>query len=98
MLALPLLITAALVVDDRVSLRAAPSETAPRQEVLYRGDWLEVRGERAGFLQVYHHRKERPGYVRSTYVRTYPLDERSAPALGALVSFFRDAPGQESLG
>src|SRR5262249_49385455 len=91
-------VTLAIVADDRVALRAAPSESSPRQDVLYRGDWLEVRGERAGFLQVYHHRGERPGYLRSTLARTLGADRASAPKLLALVEFLRDAPGQESLG
>jgi hypothetical protein len=97
-LALALAITAAVVVEDRAPMRAAPHDVAPRQAVLWRGDWLEVRGERAGFLQVYDHRHERPGYVRAAQVRSYPLDERSAPALHALVDWLRDAAGSESLG
>ena len=91
-------ITVVVVADDRVALRAAAGESAPRQEVLYRGDWLELRGEHAGFLRVYHRRSERPGYVRSTLARVHVLDEASAPSLAALVAFLRDAPGQESLG
>src|SRR5436305_12185347 len=88
----------ALVVQDQTALRASAHESAPRQATLAPGDWLEVRGERQGYLQVYDHRRERPGYVRPAAVRSYPLDESAAPKLGALVEFFRDAPGQESLG
>ena len=95
---LALLLTAAIVVDDRVSLRAAPSETAPRQELLHRGDWLEIRGARAGFLQVYDHRRERPGYIRPQFVRSYELDEAHAPSLWAITDFLQETPGQESLG
>ncbi len=96
--ALPLAHTVALVVDNQTALRAAPHDTAPRQAVLWEGDWLEVRGERQGFVQVYDHRRERPGYVRATQIRSYPLDETSAPALRSVIDFLRDGPGHESLG
>lgn len=95
---LPLLLLCAIVVEDQTALRAAPQENTPRQAVLWRGDWLEVRGERAGYLQVYDHRHERPGYVRPYQVRTYPLEEGRAPALHAVLDFVRDTPGAESLG
>jgi hypothetical protein len=93
-----LAVTVALVVQDQAPLRAAAHETAPRQTTLTLGDWLEVRGERQGYLQVYDHRRERPGYVRPAAVRSYIVDEAAAPKLGALVEYFRDGPGQESLG
>ncbi len=98
MLLLPLVMTVALVTDNQTALRAAPHETAPRQAVLWEGDWLEVRGERQGFLQVYDHRRERPGYVHPWQVRTYPLDESSAPALRAVLDYLKAGPGHESLG
>jgi hypothetical protein len=88
----------ALVVQDQTPLRASAHETAPRQTTLTSGDWLEVRGEQQGYLQVYDHRRERPGYVRPAAVRTYAVDEASAPKLAAIVDFLKDAPGQESLG
>jgi len=88
----------ALVVQDQAPLRATAHENAPRQTLLTAGDWLEVRGEQQGYLQVYDHRLERPGYVRPAAVRTYEVGEGSAPKLGALVEFLKDAPGQESLG
>jgi len=90
--------TVALVVQDQTPLRAAAHESAPRQTVLTSGDWLEVRGEQQGFLQVYDHRRERPGYVRPSAVRSYALDEATAPKLASLVEYLRDAPGAESLG
>jgi hypothetical protein len=95
---LALAITAAIVITDGSSLRAAPRDTAPRQTTLWQGDWLEVRGEKQGFLQVYDHRRERPGYVRAWQVRSYPLDETSAPKLKAVIEFVRDTPGAEALG
>ncbi|WP_394843882.1 hypothetical protein LZC95_43375 [Pendulispora brunnea] len=93
-----LALTVALVVQNQVPLRAASHGTAPRQTTLASGDWLEVRGERQGYLQVYDHRRERAGYVHPSMVRSYAVDESSAPKLATLVDFFRDAPGQESLG
>jgi hypothetical protein len=88
----------ALVVQDQTPLRAAAHENAPRQTNLTAGDWLEVRGERQGYLEVYDHRRERPGYVRPAMVRSYSVEEAAAPKLGTLVEYLRDAPGQESLG
>jgi hypothetical protein len=88
----------AIVADDPAVLRNAPRDDAPAQAALWRGDWLEVRGETAGFLKVYDHRHERPGYIRPQVVRLHRLDEPSAPELAAVVRFLRDAPGSESLG
>ena len=51
----------ALVADDGTALRSAADDSAPAQAMLYRGDWLEVRGEAPGFLKVWDHRHERPG-------------------------------------
>ncbi len=93
-----LAVLVALVVNGPSPLRAAPHENAPRQAALAPGDWLEVRGERQGYLQVYDHRRELPGYVRPAAVRTYAVDESAAPKLGDLVEYFSDAPGQESVG
>ncbi len=95
---LALMVVAALVADDNVALRSIPHETAPRQALLGRGDWLEVRGEHAGFVQVYDHRRERPGYVRPWQVRRYDVDPSSAASLRAVIDFLREQPGAESLG
>ncbi|WP_224249229.1 hypothetical protein [Hyalangium gracile] len=92
------ILTVALVVQDQAPLRASPQDAAPRQATLWQGEWLEVRGERQGFLQVYDHRRERPGYIRQQQVRVYPLDETSVPQLQAVVDFLRDTPGAEALG
>jgi hypothetical protein len=92
------IILVALVADDPAVLRNAPRDDAPAQATLWRGDWLEVRGETAGFLRVYDHRHERPGYIRPTIVRVHRLDAASTPELTAVVRFLRDASGSESLG
>ncbi len=94
----PLALLVALVVQDQTTLRAAAHDNAPRQTSLTAGDWLEVRGERQGYLEVYDHRRERQGYVRPSALRSYTVEEASAPKLGTLVEYLRDAPGQESLG
>ena len=85
----------ALVAEDRTALRAAPHDNAAAQAFLLRGDVLEVRGEEPGFLKVYDHRRERPGYVRPALVRIAP----TAPGeLRSIVRFLRHARGMESLG
>jgi hypothetical protein len=93
-----LVLVVALVAEDPAVLRNAPRDDAPAQASLWRGDWLEVRGETAGFLKVYDHRHERPGYVRPNLVRVHRLDEATAPELGSVVRFLRDSGGSESLG
>jgi len=92
------IVLVALVADDPAVLRNAPRDDAPAQATLWRGDWLEVRGETAGFLRVYDHRHERPGYIRPTIVRVHRVEPASAPELAAVVRFLRDANGSESLG
>jgi hypothetical protein len=44
--------TIAIVVLDHTSLRAAPRATASELTALWRGDVVEIRGERAGYLTV----------------------------------------------
>jgi len=95
---LPLVLVAAIVTQDATPLRAAARQTAAQQTLLYAGDWLELRGERQGWLQVYDHRHERPGYVRPSQVRAFPVEEKSAGELAAVIDFVRDQPGAESLG
>jgi hypothetical protein len=92
------LVAIALVVQDQAPLRAASQDSAPRQATLWQGEWLEVRGERQGFIQVYDHRRERPGYVREQQVRIVRLEEASVPRLQAVVEFLEDTPGAEALG
>jgi hypothetical protein len=88
----------AMVAEDPAVLRNAPRDDAPAQATLWGGDWLEVRGETAGFLKVYDHRHERPGFIRPNVVRVHQLDEATAPELRAVVRFLRDSAGHESLG
>jgi hypothetical protein len=88
----------ALVAEDPAVLRNAPRDDAPAQATLWRGDWVEVRGESAGFLRVYDYRHERPGYVRPSQVREYPIEAATGPEAAAVVRFLRDASGLESLG
>jgi hypothetical protein len=95
---LALAVTVAIVTHGPTPLAASTEENAARQATLWRGDWLEVRGERQGRLKVYDYRHERPGYVAPSQVRVYTLNEASAPALRAVIDFLRDEPGAESLG
>ncbi|MBI5547958.1 MAG: hypothetical protein HY901_29090, partial [Deltaproteobacteria bacterium] len=88
----------AIAVQDPTPLRALPRDTSPKIGQLASGEWLEVREEKAGYLKVWDHRHERPGYVRGTQVRTYRLDETSAPALAAVIAFLKDSTGSEALG
>ena len=61
-------------------LRNAPRDDAPAQATLWRGDWLEVRGEtRRASCSVYDHRHERPGYVRPAH-RARPPPGGGEPA------------------
>ena len=77
------IVLVALVADDPAILRNAPRDDAPAQSTLWRGDWLEVRGEAAGFLRVYDHRHERPGYIRPTIVRVHRLEPASTQRIVA---------------
>lgn len=95
---LSVVMSVAMVVEDDTPMLASPEITAPQQAQLWRGDWLEVRGESKGFIKVYDHRHERPGFVAPWRVRSYQADEAHAPALKAIVSFMKDQPGSESLG
>jgi hypothetical protein len=93
-----LTLTLAIVVQDHASLRAAPRAGATELTRLWQGDVLEVRGERAGYLKVYDHRRERGGYLRVDAARTVELSEAAAPDLLAVLRFLRDIPGFEPLG
>lgn len=93
-----LALTAAIVTGDHVALRATAARTSAQQAVLWKGDWLEVRGTKKGWLKVYDHRHERSGWIAAKNVKQVPLEESSAPSVRAIVDFVRDTPGQESLG
>jgi hypothetical protein len=88
----------AIVTFDQASLRAAPRDAAQQQAVLWQGDTLEIRGEKADYLQVYDHRRERAGYIKAAQVRMISLEPEAAPEAMAVVRFLRDTPGAEALG
>ncbi|MBP6529961.1 MAG: hypothetical protein KA260_07555 [Burkholderiales bacterium] len=90
--------TLAIVSQDHVSLRASPRDSAPQHAQLTQGDTLEIRGERADYLQVYDHRRERAGFVRATQVRRTALAADEASSMLAVMRFVKDTPGSESLG
>lgn len=90
--------TLAIVAQDQTALRASPRDSAQQQTVLTQGDTLEVRGEKQDFLQVYDHRRERAGYVRTSQVRRTSLSNADAAELLTVARFVRDTPGSEAMG
>jgi hypothetical protein len=88
----------AIVVQDHASLRSAAHSGATELTTLTQGDVLEVRGERAGYLQVYNYRRERGGYLRGDAARPLGLSEHDAPELLAVLRFLSDSRGSEALG
>jgi hypothetical protein len=88
----------AIVAQDHAALRAAPRLSATELTRLWQGDVLEVRGESAGYLKVYDHRRERGGYLRADAARPVELSETAAPGLLAVLRFLRESPGSEALG
>jgi hypothetical protein len=95
---LALTTTLAIVVQDHAALRGAPRSGATELTRLWQGDVLEVRGEHAGYLKVYDHRRERGGYLRGDAARPVELSEAAAPELLAVLRFLRESPGSEALG
>jgi hypothetical protein len=87
-----------IVVEDHAVLRAEPRSTAAELETLWQGDLLEIRGERAGYLKVYDHRRERAGYLAGSAVRSTGLEEADAPELLAVLRFLSERQGSEALG
>src|SRR5215210_7893611 len=83
----------AVIVQDRVALRASPRDSAQQQAVLWQGEAVELRGERLDYVQVYDHKRERGGFVRTSQVRRTALTAAEAPELLSLVRFVRDTPG-----
>lgn len=88
----------AIVTQDQVSLRASPRDSATQHALLTQGDTLEIRGDRADYVQVYDHRRERAGFVRATQIRRTALTSDEASSLLAVMRFVKDTPGSESLG
>lgn len=95
---LALTATLAIVLPDHAALRAAPQSSAVELATLWQGDVLEVRAERADYLQVYNYRREQGGYLRRDATSLVSLGESSAPELLAVVRFLRASPGREALG
>ncbi|WP_431100603.1 hypothetical protein [Roseateles noduli] len=88
----------ALVVQDNVAMRAAAKDSSPAQAQLWRGEALEIRGERPDHFQVYDYHRERGGFVRKAAL--LPLNGPAAQpdALLAALRVVRQQPGAESLG
>jgi hypothetical protein len=88
----------AIVVHDAAPLRAGPRDSAQTHTQLWRGELVEVRGERSDYVQVWDHGRERGGFVRARDVRRLALGAADAPELLAVVRFLRDTWGAEALG
>ena len=88
----------AIVTQDQTSLRASPHDSAQTQAQLVQGDWLEVRGEKLDYLQVWDHRRERGGFVRAALVQRVSTAPDDAPQLLSVLRFAKSSPGNEALG
>jgi hypothetical protein len=95
---LAIAVALAIVVQDHTALRSAAQSGATELTTLSQGDVLEIRGERAGYLQAYNYRRERGGYLRGDAVRPLGLSERDAPELLAVLRFLSESRGAEALG
>jgi hypothetical protein len=89
---------AGLVIVDQAALRAAPRDGAPLLVPLWRGEALQLRGERGDWLQVWDPHRERGGFVRGTQVLALPAGDAALPDLAAQLRLLRLQPGAESLG
>ena len=87
----------ALVVQDNVSLRAAPRDSANAQAQLWQGELVELRGERMDYVQVWDHKRERGGFVRAAQLRRVSFAASDADGLLSVVRFVKDTPGSEGL-
>lgn len=91
-------VASALVVQDQVALRGAARDSAPSQAQLWRGEALEIRGERLDHWQVYDYRRERGGFVRKSQLLVLDGPAAEPAALLAALRLVRQQPGAEALG
>ena len=88
----------AMVVQDNVAMRAAAKDSSPAQAQLWRGEALEIRGERPDHFQVYDYRRERGGFVRKSALLPLGGAAGQPESLLAALRVVRQQPGMESLG
>ena len=88
----------AIVLWDNVAMRAAAKDSAPAQAQLWRGEALEIRGERPDHFQVYDYRRERGGFVRKSALLPLAGPAAQPDALLAALRVVRQQTGGESLG
>ncbi len=86
---------AGLVLQDQAALRGAARDSAPLQAALWRGEALELRGERLDFVQVWDYRRERGGWLRKSQFYRLPSEPNELLAALRLV---RQQQGAEALG
>ncbi|GAA6142357.1 hypothetical protein [Hydrogenophaga sp. 5NK40-0174] len=87
-----------VITRDLVPLRAGPDSAEARLSVLWRGDLLELRGQRGDYVRVWSHTRERGGYVRSDQVWKLRSGPGATAGLLTLLDYLSDQPGEESLG
>ncbi|WP_067069561.1 hypothetical protein [Roseateles chitosanitabidus] len=88
----------AIVLWDNVAMRAAAKDSAPAQAQLWRGEALEIRGERPDHFQVYDYRRERGGFVRKSALLPLAGPAAQPDAILAALRVVRQQTGGESLG
>ena len=88
----------AIVAADQTALRRHPGIPPRSRPFCGRGTAWKSAAKKGDFLQVYDHRRERAGYIRTTQVRVQSLKPEAAPELLAVLRFLKEAPGSEALG
>lgn len=87
-----------LVMQQTVSMKAAPKDSARELAVLWQGEWVEVRDKRINYLEVYDHKRERAGYVKVSHLRESKFHQSETGEFLTLVRYLRDHSGSNSLG
>lgn len=86
-----------LVTADAAPLRNAPTEAAAVHAQLWRGEWVELRAQGKGHVQVWEHGRERGGHLPEEQVWPLPTDDAAPAQLWAQVRLAATQAGAESL-
>lgn len=87
----------AIVIQDQSSMLSAPKDSARQQAILWSGELVEVRGEKQNYLQIYDYKRERPGYILKSKVKTLNLSEQEAPQLLSALRYVQYQDNSEAL-
>jgi len=87
-----------IILMPTVSLRSAPKDSAMQQAELWQGEWVEIRGKRLNYIQVYDYKRERTGYIKEDAIRATSLDAADAGQLLTIMRYVAQNKGSESLG